>query len=109
MNINNIKQALSQYSDNEKVFKEFSVLIPLIEADNGLEILFEIRSSDLRSQPNEVCFPGGRIENAESPTECAIRETHEEILISPDQIQIVGELQTLLTPFIISCTPLWGC
>lgn len=36
--------------------------------------------------------PGGRIEAGESPEECAIRETREELLINPLNVKFAGEL-----------------
>lgn len=36
--------------------------------------------------------PGGKIEAGESPEECAIRETREELLIDPLNVKFAGEL-----------------
>ena len=36
--------------------------------------------------------PGGRLEENESPLECAIRETNEELLINPLEVRAAGEL-----------------
>ena len=36
--------------------------------------------------------PGGRLEKNETPEECAIRETNEELLINPLNIRAAGEL-----------------
>ena len=36
--------------------------------------------------------PGGRLEANETPMECAIRETREELLINPLQVRAAGEL-----------------
>jgi len=68
-----------------------AVLVPLIEIDGALHILYEVRSQDV-SQPGEVCFPGGRVEPGETHVECALRETWEEIGIPAEAIEIIGEL-----------------
>lgn len=70
----------------------FAVLVPLIEKEDGLYLLYEVRSAGLRHHTSEVCFPGGRMEKGESPVECALRETYEELGISPDAIDILGQL-----------------
>lgn len=75
-----------------------AILIPLVEGAQGLEILFEVRSSRLRTQPGEVCCPGGKVELPEGPREAAVRETCEELLVAPEQIEIVGSLGMLMGP-----------
>ena len=71
---------------------EFSVLVPLVEGDEGLSLLYEVRAKTMHSQPGEICFPGGRAEGNETPEEGALRETWEELAIPPRAIQILGRL-----------------
>ena len=71
---------------------EFSVLVPLVEGEEGLSLLYEVRARTLRSQPGEICFPGGRAEGDETPEECALRETWEELSIPPRAVHILGRL-----------------
>lgn len=86
----------------------FSVLIPIIEIDNTPHILFEVRSFDLESQPGEVCFPGGKMEKGEQPSETALRETTEELNLSLSQLKIIGSLPPLTTPFHFTIFPYCG-
>lgn len=51
---------------------QYAVLVPLVEREGKLHILYEVRSQDMRRQPGEVCFPGGRIEGDETPEACDI-------------------------------------
>lgn len=74
------------------VERRYAVLVPLIEGENGLSLLYEVRARNMRRQPGEVCFPGGRIEGSESPTGCALRETWEELGISGENIRVLGPL-----------------
>lgn len=74
-----------------------SVLLPLIEKNGELEVLFEVRASSLSRQPNEICFPGGRVETGESFEDAAVRETAEELLINREQVEIVAPLDYLNT------------
>lgn len=61
----------------------FAVLIPVWEEkENGLSLLFEVRAHTLRRQPDEICFPGGRVEEKETPLAAALRETQEELGLS---------------------------
>lgn len=69
--------------------REYAVLCPLVQLPDGLHLLFEVRSSTV-SQAGEVCFPGGRMESGETPTECALRETWEELHIPSSDVHVIG-------------------
>lgn len=86
----------------------FAVLLPLIFIKDQLHILFEVRSYDLESQPGEVCFPGGKMEHSEHPSNTALRETMEELNLSQHQIKIIGELPPYTTPFQFAIFPYCG-
>lgn len=72
--------------------RSYAVLVPLVEHEGETHLLYEVRAKTLRRQPGEVCFPGGRMEPGESPEECALRETWEELGIPPEQVKLLGRL-----------------
>lgn len=74
---------------------EFAVLVPLVETAAGLHLLYEVRSATLRHHAAEVCFPGGRMEPGETPEQCALRETWEELGIEARHIEVLGRLDFL--------------
>ena len=41
--------------------RSYAVLVPLVEREGEICLLYEVRASTLRRQPGEVCFPGGRM------------------------------------------------
>ncbi|MCC8081758.1 MAG: CoA pyrophosphatase, partial [Lachnospiraceae bacterium] len=51
-----------------------AVCIPLIETEDGYDLLFEVRSSSIESQPGDVCFPGWMVERGEDTQSAALRE-----------------------------------
>jgi len=85
--------------------RKFSVLIPLIKIWDEWEIIFEMRAKGMKSQPGEISFPGGGVEGSESYMEAAIRETIEELNIKRGNIEIIGELDYLVSyaNIIIHC------
>lgn len=76
--------------------KYYSVMVPIVEFDGKLHILYEVRAAHISTQPNEVSFPGGKIERGEDPRQAALRETCEEIGISPNDIEVLGEGDRLI-------------
>lgn len=96
--LNNRKPFVMGY---ETLFQS-AVLVPLIEQDGSLSVLFEQRALHLRRQPGEIGFPGGRIDPQDiDPQAAAIREACEELGIDADQIEIVGPLDYVVTAFQI--------
>lgn len=75
-----------------------AVLIPFLIRDGAYHVLYEIRAAKLRSQPGEICFPGGRIEAGETPLETAVREATEELCVDRSRIEIVGALDDTIGP-----------
>ena len=77
-------------------WRYYSVLLPLVEKDDGLYVLYELRSRSLDAQPGEVSFPGGTIEENESPGEAARREASEELGLPISAVEIITELDYLI-------------
>lgn len=80
-------------------FKESAVMILLTEDAEELSIIFEVRAHKLRSQPGDVCLPGGKVELDENPRETSIRESMEELNLKRDQIEIIGDMDCYISPY----------
>ena len=100
MDLEKIKSKI-KYRDKKPLgIKEtYSVLIPVIKINDQLNLLFEMRSEDLGTQPGEISFPGGKIEDGETPKQAALRETMEELRIPKGKIKIIGDLDYLISPY----------
>lgn len=73
------------------------ILLSFVEGEWG--VLFEKRTNRLR-QPGDICFPGGKMEAQDRDEQhTAVRETSEELGIAQTEIQVIGELDHLITPF----------
>ncbi|WP_047150364.1 NUDIX hydrolase [Aneurinibacillus tyrosinisolvens] len=76
-----------------------AVMIPLVEINGELHVLFEIRAHTLKRQPGEICFPGGKIDEADATEQdAAIRETCEELGLEREDVQIIESLGVLIPP-----------
>ncbi|WLR57039.1 CoA pyrophosphatase [Mesobacillus subterraneus] len=102
MNLNQISNTLLGRTPSilgHEKFIKFAVLLPLVEVNGDVHILFEVRSLKMRRQPGEVCFPGGKIEEGEDPQEAAVRETSEELGIKKSEILDVFPLDYMVSAF----------
>ena len=83
----------------EEKFRQYAVLIPMIDINGITYLLFEKRSNKLRHHPGEICFPGGKLDVDETLQECAVRETVEELLVQKKQIEVIGPGDIYISPF----------
>ncbi len=110
MLVDRIKEIISIIPYKETIITEgkgpeSSVLLPIVEKEGKLYILFEKRSQWV-SQPGEICFPGGRVDQADMDAEAtALRETYEELGYADQEVQILGKLGVLPAHFrnLIHC------
>ena len=87
--------------------KHYAIAIPFIDAEH---LLFQVRSDKLDRQPGDICFPGGAVEDGETPEEAVIRELSEELLLSREQIDLHEETCLLVNDSaIIHCFPCHIC
>ena len=97
--LDEIRRAVSGRNFEEilPVKRRNAVLIPLVEENGELCILFEVRKATIR-QGGEICFPGGRIEAHETAQEAAVRETAEELLLPPQNIEVIAPMHIMAGP-----------
>ena len=78
--------------------KPAGVLIPVIERETGLTVLLTQRSAELKHHAGQISFPGGRMEPHDDDIEAtALRETHEEVGIPPEDVAVIGYLDPMPT------------
>ena len=91
---------------NSQIQKRASVLIPLLESEGELFVLLTQRSEHLHSHAGQVSFPGGKQDTQdENSLETALRETHEEIGLPPEKVEIIGTLDQILSLHYYLVTP----
>lgn len=75
-----------------------AVLIPLIDYGENLTVLFTERAKHLKHHAGQVSFPGGKQEDEDHDLmHTALRETEEEIGITANLIEVIGELPKFRT------------
>ena len=79
----------------EEVLYRASVLA-LITHEDDPKLLLTRRASTLKSHAGQVSLPGGMRELHErSNAEAALRETHEEVGVPPESVELIGCLPTV--------------
>ena len=92
--------------ENESDYLSSAVLVPLVRREGRLGVLFEVRSAALTWQPGDICFPGGRIELDDAgPEAAAVRETREELSLPDDAVDVIGPLNTMVSPIGVMIYP----
>jgi 8-oxo-dGTP pyrophosphatase MutT (NUDIX family) len=75
------------------------VLLLINPADDGLKIIFTLRKQYDGTHSGQMSFPGGKREEGDIDIiHTALRETHEEIGVPSDGIQVIGRLSELYIP-----------
>ncbi|MDJ0749653.1 MAG: CoA pyrophosphatase [Woeseiaceae bacterium] len=85
------------------------VLVPIMKHSEGLRVLLTQRASHLKHHAAQASFPGGRMETHDADVRAtALRETHEEVGIQPDEVDVIGYLRTMPTITGFAVTPVIG-
>lgn len=77
----------------EQKVKHAAVLVPLVERDEGVHVLFTQRTAYLKDHTGQISFPGGGVEaHDRHRQDTALRETEEEIGLAATSIAVLGQL-----------------
>ena len=86
-----------------------AVLIPLKGEGEAEQMLLTKRSEHLSIHKGEVAFPGGKWEGSDKDLcATALRESHEEVGLPPDAVDVLGQLPVAWTRQGMRVTPFIG-
>jgi 8-oxo-dGTP pyrophosphatase MutT (NUDIX family) len=84
-----------------------AVLIAVTDREDP-GVILTVRREHLRTHAGQVAFPGGRIDVGEEATQAALREAHEEILLDPAVVELIGSIEPYRTVTGYIVTPVLG-
>ena len=71
-------------------------------------IILTVRREHLRTHAGQIAFPGGRLDAGEDAVTAALREAHEEVLLDPQLVEVVGTIDPYRTVTGYRVTPVVG-
>ncbi|MEZ6186076.1 MAG: CoA pyrophosphatase [Planctomycetota bacterium] len=72
--------------------RQAAVLVPLSWRDGELWVTLIRRPDTMSTHSGQVACPGGRVDPGETSQEAALRETHEELGLPGERIELLGAL-----------------
>lgn len=106
-----LNQLIEKIKNNDPLsisspYRKAAVAIIIRLVNNTPNIIFVLRSSDLKEHPGQIAFPGGRIDKKDTNLiDTAIRETHEEIGITLTSTDCIGRIDDFITNTSYHVTP----
>jgi 8-oxo-dGTP pyrophosphatase MutT (NUDIX family) len=86
-----------------------AVLVPFYRQEGAWWLLYTRRTDQVESHRGQVSFPGGLIEEQDpNPIAAALRECEEELGIQRERVEVLGQLDPLLTVTQFEIAPVVG-
>lgn len=90
-------------------YPEAGILVPVTDDPGNPEMIFTLRSDKMSTHKGQVAYPGGKRDPEDlSLAATALRETHEEIGLPPDQVEIISPLSQVTSLHRILVSPYVG-
>ena len=94
-----LRKASSLAIPKNGIYKVSAIMAMLFSEEEELKLTLTQRHDYKGKHGGQISFPGGKAENFDNSTEqTALRETHEEIGIEPNQITVLGKLTDVYIP-----------
>lgn len=108
--LDQLRQRMAAYPYNDLPMKlpEAAVLMPFVDQPEP-ELILTVRAMGLSTHAGQVAFPGGKRDPGDRDLMAtALRESHEEVGLPGNQVEVVGQLSPVPSRFGIKVTPFVG-
>lgn len=87
-----------QFIQDEPSLPRAAVLLPLYVHRDDVHVLFTVRSELVEHHKGQISFPGGAHDAGDPDLRyTAVRETWEEIGVAMDHVEVIGQLDEMVT------------
>lgn len=92
-------ERLGRVPPPDATVRRAAVLVPVLLDPEGPDLVYTVRKGDLNDHAGQISFPGGSLEPGDgSLLDCALREAEEELNLSSDMVEVIGELEEMYIP-----------
>jgi 8-oxo-dGTP pyrophosphatase MutT (NUDIX family) len=92
-----------------ETWRQASVLMPLVNREQGVTVLLTQRTDDMPSHAGQISFPGGRRQAGDADAVAtALRETEEEVGLERRFVEVIGAVDLYRTGTGYEITPIVG-
>lgn len=109
--LSNIREKAPGHRPDDSVLlsAEAGVLMAVTDDESDPHLILTKRADHLTSHPGEVAFPGGKRDDDDSSiVHTALRESFEEIMLPPDQVDVVGPMPISVSKMGLKVVPIIG-
>ncbi len=96
-----LRNVLARYEPQmviEDGLRDASVLVLLYEREGEPHVVFQKRTDTVEDHKGQISLPGGGADPTDTgPEHTALRETHEEIGVAPEHIDLLGRIDDVRT------------
>lgn len=108
-----LRAALARYTpqqiEAEPHIQPAAVLVLLYDNKGAPHVVFQKRADQVKDHKGQVSFPGGGVDPGDPDlVHTALRETHEEIGVHPSHVEVLGQLDDIVTISNFRVTPYVG-
>ena len=98
-------ELLAEKKFMDRAPRQAAVLIPIVMRSEPT-VLLTLRTAHLSTHSGQIAFPGGKVDESDADVvAAALREANEEVGLTPEFVDVLGQLPVYVTGSVFHVTP----